>query len=140
MSLGRPTRLLLFPAVWSVARFVGRCSLCYLTPLSRFVFVFSFGFGRANTLLHKCHAVGALVTYLAAVFRSSSIDISTTSFPEGHSPEDFIEREEPPIHRNQLLARTMYYSEDIEGFATGLKRLLMSARLLEYVLSFKRGS
>ncbi|MCL2806769.1 MAG: putative DNA binding domain-containing protein [Coriobacteriia bacterium] len=45
------------------------------------------------------------------------------AFPEGYSPEDFIMRDEQPIHRNPLLAQIMYYSKDIEGFGTGLKKI-----------------
>ena len=45
------------------------------------------------------------------------------TFPDGYSPEDFIFGEEQPVHRNPLLAQIMYYSKDIEGFGTGLKKI-----------------
>ena len=35
----------------------------------------------------------------------------------------FIHGNEPPIRRNRLITRTLYYSKDMESFATGLKRI-----------------
>jgi len=45
------------------------------------------------------------------------------TFPDGLSPEDFIDGSELSIKRNPLLAQLMYYVKDIEGFGTGLKRI-----------------
>jgi ATP-dependent DNA helicase RecG len=45
------------------------------------------------------------------------------TFPAGLSPEDFLDGSGKSIHRNPLLAQTMYYSRDIESFGTGLKRI-----------------
>jgi ATP-dependent DNA helicase RecG len=45
------------------------------------------------------------------------------TFPVGLSPEDFLDGSGKSIHRNSLLAQTMYYSRDIESFGTGLKRI-----------------
>jgi len=74
-----------------------------------------------NSYAHKDYQVPQINEL---IFFSNRIEIyNPGTFPEGYSPEDFIEREEPPIHRNQLLAKTMYYSEDMEGFGTGLKRI-----------------
>ena len=45
------------------------------------------------------------------------------TFPEGLTPQDFIEGTERSIKRNPLLAQLMYYVKDIESFGTGLKRI-----------------
>ena len=45
------------------------------------------------------------------------------TFPDGMTPQDFIDGYERSIKRNPLLAQLMYYSKDIESFGTGLKRI-----------------
>jgi len=45
------------------------------------------------------------------------------TFPDGLTPEDFIEGSELSVKRNPLLAQLMYYVKDIESFGTGLKRI-----------------
>ena len=37
------------------------------------------------------------------------------------TPEQFITEIRKPIRRNSLITRTLYYSKDMESFATGLK-------------------
>ena len=37
------------------------------------------------------------------------------------TPQLFIEQPLAPIRRNPLITRTLYYSKDMENFATGLK-------------------
>ena len=44
-------------------------------------------------------------------------------FPDGVTPEMFIREIRKPIRRNPLITRTLYYSKDMESFATGLKRI-----------------
>jgi len=46
------------------------------------------------------------------------------TFPDGMTPQDFIDGYERSIKRNPLLAQLMYYSKDIESFGTGLKRII----------------
>ncbi|MCL2223060.1 MAG: putative DNA binding domain-containing protein [Oscillospiraceae bacterium] len=45
------------------------------------------------------------------------------TFPEGLTPQDFLEGRERSVKRNPLLAQLMYYTKDIESFGTGLKRI-----------------
>jgi ATP-dependent DNA helicase RecG len=45
------------------------------------------------------------------------------TFPEGFTPQDFINGKGKSIRRNPLLAQIMYYSKDIEGFGTGLHNI-----------------
>ncbi len=52
------------------------------------------------------------------------IEIHTTGgFPKGHSPEEFLDGTKKAIRRNKLITGVLYYSKDMETFATGLKRI-----------------
>jgi ATP-dependent DNA helicase RecG len=44
-------------------------------------------------------------------------------FPDNVAPEDFINGTVQAVQRNPLLAEILYYSNDIERFGTGLKRI-----------------
>jgi len=58
-----------------------------------------------------------------AVYKSFIEIYSPGSFPENVTPEQFIKEIRKPIRRNPLITRTLYYSKDMESFATGLKRI-----------------
>lgn len=58
-----------------------------------------------------------------AIYKSFIDIYSPGSFPENVTPEQFIFEELKPIRRNPLIARTLYYSKDMESFATGLRRI-----------------
>lgn len=52
------------------------------------------------------------------------IEIHTTGgFPKGHRPEEFLDGNKKAIRRNKLITGVLYYSKDMETFATGLKRI-----------------
>ncbi|MBQ9610101.1 MAG: putative DNA binding domain-containing protein [Lachnospiraceae bacterium] len=52
------------------------------------------------------------------------IEIHTTGgFPKGHTPEEFLDGNKKAIRRNKLITGILYYSDDMETFATGLKRI-----------------
>lgn len=52
------------------------------------------------------------------------IEIHTTGgFPKGHTPEEFLDGSKKAIRRNKLITGVLYYSKDMETFATGLKRI-----------------
>lgn len=52
------------------------------------------------------------------------IEIHTTGgFPKGHKPEEFLSGSRKAIRRNKRITRVLYYSKDMETFATGLKRI-----------------
>jgi ATP-dependent DNA helicase RecG len=58
------------------------------------------------------------------VIYSNRIEIyNPGTFPEGLSPNDFIEGTGYSVKRNPLLAQLLYYVKDIESFGTGLKRI-----------------
>jgi ATP-dependent DNA helicase RecG len=58
-----------------------------------------------------------------AVYKNRIEIYNPGTFPEGLTPEDFINEAEPPVHRNPFLAQIMYYSKEIEHFGTGLGRI-----------------
>jgi ATP-dependent DNA helicase RecG len=60
------------------------------------------------------------------------------TFPEGLSPEDYINGEENSVHRNPKLAELMYYTKDIESFGTGLKRIADECREADVAFEFQR--
>ena len=58
-----------------------------------------------------------------AIYKSFIDIYSPGKFPEGVTPEQFITQTLKPIRRNPLITKTLYYSKDMESFATGLKRI-----------------
>lgn len=58
-----------------------------------------------------------------AIYKSFIEIYSPGKFPDGVTPEQFINEIRKPIRRNPLITRTLYYSKDMESFATGLKRI-----------------
>lgn len=58
-----------------------------------------------------------------AIYKSFMEIYSPGKFPENRTPEMFITGIHQPIRRNPLITRTLYYSKDMESFATGLKRI-----------------
>jgi ATP-dependent DNA helicase RecG len=60
------------------------------------------------------------------------------TFPEGLSPQDFIEGSEQSVHRNPLLAQILYYPKDIESFGTGLLRIVTACQEADVKVEFKQ--
>jgi ATP-dependent DNA helicase RecG len=60
-------------------------------------------------------------------------------FPEGVTPEDYIEGRGPSIKRNPNLARLMYYSKDIESFGTGIQRIAEACKEAGVKVDFRNG-
>ena len=58
-----------------------------------------------------------------AVHRSFVEISSPGAFPTGLTPDMFIHGGHRPVRRNPLITRALYYSKDMESFATGLKRI-----------------
>ena len=71
-----------------------------------------------------------------AVYRSFIEIYSPGKFPEGVEPEQFIHEIRKPIRRNPLITRTLYYSKDMESFATGLKRIYDACETAECKVEF----
>jgi len=58
-----------------------------------------------------------------AIFKDRVKIYNPGSFPRGLNPEDFIKRDIESFHRNPLISDLLYYSQDIERWGTGLKRI-----------------
>ena len=74
-----------------------------------------------NSFCHKDY--GACQSNEVAIYKDRVEIYNPGSFPEGYVPNDFIERLERPVRRNPLITTVLYYSRDVEGFGTGLKRI-----------------
>lgn len=74
----------------------------------------------------------------AAVYKSYIDVYSPGPFPEYVSPEQFVNESRKPIRRNPLIAKTLYYSKDMENFATGLKRIYESCQAAGVQVDFLR--
>lgn len=74
-----------------------------------------------NAFAHRLIESGQSVE--VAIYRSFIEIYSPGKFPEEITPEMFINEIHKPIRRNPLITRTLYYSKDMESFATGLKRI-----------------
>ncbi|MDR0751881.1 MAG: putative DNA binding domain-containing protein [Christensenellaceae bacterium] len=71
-----------------------------------------------------CHRLYTSSQNNEITIHSNRIEIyNPGTFPEGLTPQDFIDGNERSIKRNPLLAQLMYYTKDIESFGTGLKRI-----------------
>lgn len=58
-----------------------------------------------------------------AIFKNRIEIYNPGAFPVDKTPESYVAGNQRPIRRNPLIARTLYYSKDMESFATGLKRI-----------------
>ena len=74
-----------------------------------------------NSFCHKDYASGE--SNEVAIYKDRVEIYNPGAFPEGYDPQYFIEQPSRPIRRNPIIARTLYYSKDIESFGTGLKRI-----------------
>ena len=57
------------------------------------------------------------------VFKNRIEIYNPGTFPANKTLESYVVGNQRPIRRNPLIARTLYYSKDMESFATGLKRI-----------------
>lgn len=58
-----------------------------------------------------------------AIFKNRIEIYNPGAFPINKTPESYLTGNQRPVRRNPLIARTLYYSKDMESFATGLKRI-----------------
>ena len=77
-----------------------------------------------NSFGHKMFGTGQ--SNEIAVFKDRIEIYNPGPFPNGVTPETFIQGNSRPVRRNPLIARTLYYSKDMESFATGLKRIFVA--------------
>ncbi len=74
-----------------------------------------------NAFAHR--VIESMQAVEVAIYKSYIDIYSPGNFPDHVTPEQFIQEERKPIRRNPLITRTLYYSKDMEAFATGLKRI-----------------
>ena len=74
-----------------------------------------------NSFCHKDYASGE--SNEVAIYKDRVEIYNPGAFPDGYDPQYFIDKPSRPIRRNPKIARTLYYSKDIESFGTGLKRI-----------------
>ncbi len=96
----------------------------------------SFSEAIGNSLCHRDYAnpKGNEV----AVFKDRVDIYNPGTFPEELDPQDFIAGDGYSILRNPLIAETMYMSEDIEKWASGLKRIYDECTAVGIKVEFKR--
>lgn len=74
-----------------------------------------------NSFCHKDYRISQ--NNEVAIFKNRVEIYNPGTFPDGLTPNDFIEGSERSIKRNPLLSQLLYYSKDIESFGTGLRRI-----------------
>lgn len=89
-----------------------------------------------NSFCHKDYASGQ--SNEVAIYKDRVEIYNPGKFPEGYEPRDFIEKSERPIRRNPKIARTLYFSKDIESFGTGLKRIADACEAANVAYEFKK--
>ena len=96
----------------------------------------SFSEAIGNSLCHRDYAnpKGNEV----AVFKDRVDIYNPGTFPDELDPQDFVKGDGYSILRNPLIAETMYKSEDIEKWASGLKRIYEECQLYHVKVEFKR--
>ncbi len=72
-----------------------------------------------------------------AIFKDRIEIYNPGAFPENYKPEDFIKGKERSILRNPLIAEMLYYSKDIEKWASGLKRIFELCNAADVRLEFE---
>ena len=72
-----------------------------------------------------------------AIYKNRIEVYNPGKFPDGYTPQDFIDHPERSIHRNPLLAQILYYSKDIENFGTGLRRITTDCREADVKVEFQ---
>lgn len=74
-----------------------------------------------NSLCHRNYRIPK--SNEIAIFRDRIEIYNPGTFPEGLTPQDFIEGRERSVLRNPLIAQTLYLSKDVEKWGSGLKRI-----------------
>ncbi len=73
-----------------------------------------------------------------AIYRDRIEIFNPGQFPFDYSPEDFIKGTEPSIPRNPLIAETLYLSEDIEKWGSGLRRISVECKAAGVSVTFEK--
>jgi len=90
-----------------------------------------------NSFVHR--DAGIPQTNEIAIFKDRIEIYNPGTFPDGLSPEDYINGSETSVQRNPLLAEIMYYSKDIERFGMGLRKIARECEGMGVRYGFNRG-
>lgn len=63
-----------------------------------------------------------------AIFKNRVEIYNPGNFPEGLTPQDFIEKRERSVLRNPLIAKILYFSKDVERWGSGLEKIYNSCK------------
>ena len=74
-----------------------------------------------NAFAHRQIESGQSIQLM--VYRNRIEIYSPGAFPERITPEEFAEGNQKAIRRNKLITQALYYSKDMETFASGLKKI-----------------
>ncbi|MBQ9662125.1 MAG: hypothetical protein IJV40_03100 [Oscillospiraceae bacterium] len=74
-----------------------------------------------NAFAHRQIESGQSIQIM--VYRNRIEIYSPGTFPERITPEEFAEGNQKAIRRNKLITQALYYSKDMETFASGLKKI-----------------
>ena len=74
-----------------------------------------------NAFAHRQIESGQSIQIM--VYRNRIEIYSPGTFPEKITQEEFAEGNQKAIRRNKLITQTLYYSKDMETFASGLKKI-----------------
>ena len=88
-----------------------------------------------NSYCHKDYRSSQLNE--VAIYKNRIEIYNPGRFPDGYTPQDFIDQPERSIHRNPLLAQILYYSKDIENFGTGLRRITTDCQEADVKVEFQ---
>ena len=89
-----------------------------------------------NSFCHKDYKISQ--NNYVCIFKDFIEIYNPGTFPEGLTPQDFIEGSEQSVHRNPLLAQILYYPKDIESFGTGLRRIATACQEADVKVEFKQ--
>ena len=74
-----------------------------------------------NSFCHRNYLIPQ--TNEVAIFKDRIEIYNAGTFPEGLTPNDFIEGTARSYKRNEQLAQLLYYPKEVESFGTGFKRI-----------------
>ena len=79
-----------------------------------------------NSLCHRDYSV--MKGNEVAFFKDRIEIFNVGEFPEGKRPQDYIHGKGESVLRNPLIANTLFLSQDIERWGSGIKRIFESCR------------
>lgn len=73
-----------------------------------------------------------------SIFKNRVEIYNPGTFPEEYTPEDYIENRAHSILRNPLIANTLYKSQDVESYSSGIQRIYNECKENNIKLEFRK--